>query len=423
MTSFAQKPDVIVIGAGAAGLSAAAALRTAGVDAVVLEAAAYVGGRCVTDCTTFSVPFDRGGSWMHDASINPLARLAEQSGAELHKTPWVWSHVQAKGHRLSDDQLADYRQYQDALWEAINATDGTLPDVANRSVLPEGPWVESAKHVIGQMMGGDADVTSAQDVCNYADGEGDWLITGGLGAFIGRLHQHVPVRCKCSVSKIDTTGPRVRVTTPQGTLEAQYVIVTVSTGVLARETIEFVPPLPAQKRAAIDMVPNGLLNKVGIEFDPAWTEAVEGDMADYHSGDDDFCNILFGFYGSALTTGFVAGSFADRLETEGPGAATAFCLEALRSMFGNDIGKSILRTTETAWRGDPNTVGAYSFARPGAADSRKVLAAPIDESLHFAGEATMTHAYATVHGAYLSGKRAAQDVLSLTRRTHGIAAR
>ena len=413
MNLFSQNPEVIVIGAGAAGLSAAAALRAAGVDAVVLEAAGHVGGRCVTDTTTFSMAFDRGGSWMHDATINPLARLAEQSGAVLHKAPWVWSHVQTMGHTLTSDELADYRQYQDDQWEAINDTDGQTPDVANRSVLPDGPWVEPAKHVIAQMTGGDADVTSTQDVCNYADGDGDWLVSGGLGAFVGGLHRDVPVRCKCPVSKIDTSGPRVRVTTPQGTLEARHVIVTVSTGVLADETIAFVPPLPDQKLTAISMLPNGLLNKVGIEFDPTWKDAIEGDMADYHSGDDDFCTILFGFYGSALTTGFVAGRFADHLETEGTGAATAYCLEALQSMFGSDIAKSIRRTTETAWRGDPNTVGAYSYARPGAGDSRKVLATAIDDCLHFAGEATMTDAYATVHGAYLSGKRVANDVLSL----------
>ena len=70
-------PDVVVVGAGAAGLAAAKSLQMQGLEALVLEADDHVGGRCVTDAGTFSTPFDRGGSWLHSAAINPLARLAE----------------------------------------------------------------------------------------------------------------------------------------------------------------------------------------------------------------------------------------------------------------------------------------------------------------------------------------------------------
>jgi monoamine oxidase len=405
-------PDVIVVGAGAAGLSAAQSLRRDGFETVVLEAADYIGGRCVTDTSTFSVPFDLGGSWLHSAPINPLARLAEQSGKVLHKRPWRSSRVHAFGHDLSDDQVQSYRDYEDKLWPTVNAAGAQGNDQTILSAMSTGRWSDTAVHSVAQMLGADADVTSAKDSFNYADAEGDWLIADGLGAFIKDLHNDVPVHINCPVTHIDFSGAGVKVTTPQGTLQANYLVLTVSTGVLAAGTIEFVPALPASKMAALDMLPNGLLNKVGIEFDSAWREAAQGQMAHYNSSEDAFCSLLFGFCDTSLAVGFVAGRFADELEMQGEGAATDYCLAGLRATFGNDVTKHIRRTDETAWRRNINTVGSYSYAKLGGADFRKTLSEPLADRVFFAGEATMTNTYSTVHGAFLSGKRAADQIKS-----------
>ena len=139
---------------------------------------------------------------------------------------------------------------------------------------------------------------------------------------------------------------------------------------------------------------------------------------DYHSGDTEFCSILFGFMGSNLATGFVAGRYADALEKESHGAATEYCLEALRAFFGSDIREHILRMEETAWRGNENTLGSYSYARPGQTAARLELAAPVSDRLFFAGEATIAGSYSTVHGAYLSGKRAADEVVATRAGAH-----
>jgi monoamine oxidase len=225
------------------------------------------------------------------------------------------------------------------------------------------------------------------------------------------LHKDVPVQLNCPVSRIDYSGPDVRLTTPLGTVSAKQVVLTVSTGVLAADSIRFVPSLPNSKIDAIDMLPNGLLNKVGIEFDLSWTKAVQGQMVEYLSSDTEYCSVLFGFFGTPLATGFVAGRFADTLEADGPGAATDYCLEGLRAVFGTDVVKSIHRTSETAWRGNATTDGSYSYAKPGGTPARETLAAPLADRLFFAGEATMKHTYSTVHGAYLSGKVAAAQVM------------
>ncbi|MDG1430469.1 MAG: NAD(P)/FAD-dependent oxidoreductase [Paracoccaceae bacterium] len=412
MNSLPTNPEVIVIGAGAAGMAAADALAKAGVDVVVLEAAGHVGGRCYTDKNQFAQPFDMGGAWFHSAEINPLARLAEQRGARLYKKQWTYNWAWTDEHNLTDAELEDFTSEHLEMWKAVRLAGKEPVDQTPYQVTPNSCWKKAAKHWIAQMQGGDSDVTSVQDIVQYDSTEGNWLVQGGLGDFVKSLFPNLPIKLNCAVTKIDTTGSEIHVETTEGTLNAKHVIVTVSTGVLAAENIQFVPDLPPEKRDAINQLPNGLLNKVGLDFDPSWKRAVEGEMADYHTSDDEFCTILFGFFETDLAVGFVAGRFADQLELEGKGAATEFCLEGLKNIFGNGVTKYIRATNETAWRATPNALGAYSYARPGGAGARKVLAAPIDEKLYFAGEATSTNSYATVHGAYQSGIDVAKDVLA-----------
>ena len=151
---------------------------------------------------------------------------------------------------------------------------------------------------------------------------------------------------------------------------------------------------------------------MGIEFDSKWCEANEGYMLDYHVGGEEYCSILFGFYGSKLATAFTAGRFAAELENQGANATTQFCLQALRDTFGNDVTKYISGVKETHWWNNSYTLGSYSYLTPGYYGAREILAESLEDRVYFAGEATISSAFATVHGAYLSGKRAADEVAS-----------
>ena len=156
----------------------------------------------------------------------------------------------------------------------------------------------------------------------------------------------------------------------------------------------------------------GLLNKIGIEFDPNWTGAGSSDLVDYCEGGESFCSFQFGMAGTSVATGFLAGRFADEVEREGEGAAIEYCQTALRDIFGSDIDRHILKMHETRWRSSKKSLGSYSYQVAGSVSARHILAEPIEDRLFFAGEATVPHAYASVHGAFESGIRAAKGAIT-----------
>lgn len=408
-------PDVVVVGAGTAGQAAARTLIDGGRSVVLLEAGAAPGGRCVTERESLGVPFDRGGSWLHSATANPLTPLAETAGFTLDKSGWFFGSVRIAGQPLDAEGLRAYDDYYGRMWAAVEEVGRSGRDSAAAEVLPDSLYRDTACHWIAMHISVDADRASAADIAAYVPAEGDWLVTEGLGSVIAHLGAGLPIRCDCPVTAIDWSGPGVRVETAQGTLEAPQVIVTVSTGVLAAERIAFTPGLPNRTLRAIEALPMGLLNKVGILFEPGHPDISDGFIADYHPGGEAFCTLMFRFAGSDLAVAFVAGRFAEALEAEGPGAATAFCLEGLRATFGTEITKRVRKTTETNWMSEPRTLGSYSAARPGRVSARGELGAPLaetgEERLLFAGEACIPPAYATVHGAHLSGIAAARRLL------------
>ena len=151
--------DVVIVGAGTSGLSAAKKLKKNGFSVVVLEAKAFVGGRCITDKSTFRTPFDIGGSWLHSAVINPLARLAEENGISLHKKSWDWTWVYSNGTLLTPQQVKEYGKYHTSMWLAANQAGAETLDQSVEKTLPQSPWKKLVKNLI---------INSLLD-CNYFD--------------------------------------------------------------------------------------------------------------------------------------------------------------------------------------------------------------------------------------------------------------
>jgi len=189
------------------------------------------------------------------------------------------------------------------------------------------------------------------------------------------------------------------------------VIVTVPTSIIAQEVIRFDPPLP-DKLAAAAGLPLGVDDKLFISLDGP-LPGIEHDI------------YLVGSTTSRATMSyqvrpldrpaiycFFGGRFAAALEQEGQAAMFSFAADELARLFGNGIRKQMGPLASTAWLQDPWSRGSYSFALPGHADDRAVLAAPVDDRLFFAGEACSPNFFSTAHGAWLSGITAADAALA-----------
>lgn len=412
MPALPQNPDVVVIGAGAAGLAAGRRLMEAGREVIVLEAADRVGGRCVTDTETFPVPFDRGGSWLHAATANPLTPIARELGFTIVEDEHVPRLVSVDGRLLSEQEVADYVAYNNAVFDALQAAGEAGWDVAASTLLPEGPYRHCTESVLSWVHSVDPEGISALDYSRFTKAEGEWLLREGLGSVIARHGAEVPVALSTPATEIDRAGTTPRVVTPAGAIEAKAVIVTVSTGVLAAGDIRFMPELPDRKLQAIIDLPCGVLNKTALLFDGGLAEAGADDRYSYFPSEGQGMGIRINHLGSALSICFTGGSFGIGLEEAGPGAATDFALEGLAAAFGSSLRKRLVKSDETRWWTCPLTRGAYSGARPGRADARTALAEPLDGRLFFAGEATIPEWTATVAGAHLSGLRAAEEALA-----------
>lgn len=412
MVDTATSPDIIVVGAGAAGLGAGRKLQELGASFVILEASHRVGGRGYTEEIGPDVPFDLGCHWMHSASLNPFVSLADAAGFTYRKGTFEFDLRFADDWTTSKD-LEACDDFYDRSFEALEEVQAADRDASVADVVArDNPWTGAFDYWISLNTSHDSDQVSAIDLCNSRDTEEDWPLKEGYGSLIASLAPGLPIRLNAAVRKIDYEGKGIRVTTSKGTLVAKAVIITVSTGILGGGDIRFRPDLPDWKREAIADLPLGCHNRIGLLFDrnvfgddhPRDTTLLssEGEPMTFHIRP----------FGYDYVDGMTGGRFADWLERAGPEASADLAQENLKKAFGSDITKHVVRHLVSAWRGDPWVKGAYSAARPGRSSQRARLAEAIEGRLFFAGEATSRESYATAHGAYLSGLRAAEEALT-----------
>jgi monoamine oxidase len=187
----------------------------------------------------------------------------------------------------------------------------------------------------------------------------------------------------------------------------------VPTNLLANESIRFHPPLPEKVEAAAGL-PLGADNKVMLALADAdrWPEDVGLRGAYMRVGIGSF---HLRPSGRPCIAGFYGGTFARELEDAGEGALAAQSIDEIAALLGNDIRSKLTPLAESRWCHDRFAQGAYSAARPGHAEARAVLAAPVNDRLFFAGEATSPNFFSTAHGARESGERAAKEVMVLDK--------
>jgi monoamine oxidase len=409
--SLPSTVDVAIIGAGAAGLGAADALKRSGLSTLVLEARDRVGGRGHTIMAAPDIAFDLGCGWLHSADRNSFVEIAERLNFEVNRALPPWRE-RAYGNAFPqtdrDDFIRAIDEFYQRVEEAAKRANGhDIP--ANRCLEPGNRWNPMIDAISTYINGCELDQVSLLDLTAYEDTNINWRVRRGYGALMAAYGEALPLALNCNVTLIDHSGQQVRIETSQGTLTADRVIITVPTNLIADEALRFHPALPAKVDAARGL-PLGLADKVMLALEQPDTLPKDGNlrgatmrtaMGSYHLRP----------FGQACIEGFFGGRFARELEDAGDGALAAQAIDEIVALLGNDYRRKLKPLSESRWAHDPFARGSYSHALPGHAGDRAVLAAPIDGRLFFAGEATSPNFFSTAHGARDSGARAAGEVV------------
>ena len=429
-----QKFDVIVIGAGIAGLAAARSLKQRGAEVLVLEARNRIGGRVWTDQSMSGVPLDLGASWIQGTSGNPITSLARSFN--LRTLPTDFDNValyDSTSRRLSNSEVTrietNYQSLRQRLerlrdqMQRAGQRDISLQDGLDR-VLARQNLTDSARSELNFAINAEIEAEYAADAAglslfNWDQDEGfsgpSVLLPGGYGQIATGLAQGLDVRVKTQVKRVEYSDREVRVATDQDLFTAGKVIVTLPLGVLKSGAVTFAPALPDEKMKAIRRLGMGVLDKVYLRFPQVfWPK--ESDVLGVISQAKGEWAAWINYYrytGQPILAALNAGNFAKSLEGLPNQEIVNSAMKALRQIYGRSI-PDPERFIITRWGADPFSLGAYSSIPPLATgQDYDTLAAPLGDRVFFAGEATSRTYPATVHGAFLSGEREARRISKL----------
>jgi monoamine oxidase len=425
--------DVIIVGAGAAGLAGARALLKSGSKILVLEAQERIGGRILTDWSFAPYPVEVGAEFVHGENVHTWELI---SSAGL-KTTEVFSEsqsyfFQADGAFLPKPKIATTPEGkaaigamsltgEDLTHAIVQRRQKNLPDTDVGSLLNSlgvptetdlGRIVRSTYQGLNAADPPELSAFSLQEATYVGDGDLDFRIDDGYSAWLDLFARDLPIRLATPVEFIrwGPEGAEVSVRTGE-TLQTRRVIITSPLALLQKGWPKFIPSLPAFKDRALKQLGSGPVAKVLLRFDrPFWPNEMERAATPQTP--------LFFFRNragqpdeEATISVYVGASAARVLSGLGAEKAIGVVVEELRNAVGTSRNPNLLAARFVDWAADPFAGLGYSFVRPGGVGARALLAAPVDEVLFWAGEATNSARPATVHGAMESGARAAEEVL------------
>ena len=239
----AAEVDVVIVGAGAAGIAAARRVAAAGRKFVLIEATDHIGGRCVTDTRTFGVPYDRGAHWIHMPDLNPLTKLPRPRGIEVYPAP-ASQKVRIGRRYAREGELEDFLALAGAR-QSRHRRRGAQGRRACAQALPSdlGDWRPTIEFMLGPFgCGKELAQCRLWTSRKSAERNTDAFCRQGFGALLAALAEGIPVQLSTPATAIDTRR-NVMVETPRGTINARAAIVTVSTNVIASGGIKFTPEL------------------------------------------------------------------------------------------------------------------------------------------------------------------------------------
>ncbi len=414
--------DVVVVGAGAAGIAAARSLRGAGRDVTILEARDRVGGRVWTTRDLAPFPVELGAEYVHGEHVVTwrwLRELGLDSVDDRRDEAW-WAFADGK---LLDPQafaaLMPTHPFDDLCeaaraWGAAPATMETALRLwARRNRAPQ---LESAwglwKSAACVSEGTDLDQLGSEGLleATYAgDGDTNFRNASGYGTIFERAASILDIQLNTPVTTVEWGEYGAIVHSGAREIACEHVVITLPLGVLKAGVIRFHPPLPRWKLAAVERLGVGHVDKVVLVFDaPFWPKDMGGLFTDL-----DAQSWIVPGWGrvehSTVLRAMMGGRAAERFEASADPVAKA--VRELEAVFQVGLSGRLREGRFIDWGNDPWSRTGYSFVPPGAAGLRAVLSEPIGRVLHFAGEATHIVRPGSVHGAIESGERAVAELL------------
>ncbi len=420
--------DVIVIGAGAAGLAAARRLQGAGHRTLVLEGQNRIGGRIVTRRLPGSVvPAELGPEFIHGSPEITFSLLRQACIGVVD--------VGGMGVFYEDGRVTTQDDETDRVRYLLSKVEKAHADQSVEEFLKQFAGDASLAPAVATILrytqGFDAVDPCDAGIDGIAEewrrdagvGSGAWRPLGGYGNLMRFLAESLdplqtPLMLETVVEKIEwNEGVRIHATRygERFTVDGGAVILTVPIAILRNSAIEFVPELPSKKRQAIDLIAMGPVVKVVLQFDETfWHHNSALRDAAFITSDE---TVFPTFWTTvplraALITAWCGGArtrVLDGLSREQRIQAAQNDLAKIFGMTPEALRGRLRSTWYHDWQSDRFFGGAYSYARVGGRDARVHLAEPVGP-LHFAGEATALHGEGgTVAGALASGERAARE--------------
>ncbi len=414
---------VVVVGAGIAGLGAAATLRERGFDVTVLEARDRIGGR-VNSIERFGTTIDLGAAWIHDSRGNPLTAIAKAAGLETVATSYDRVVLRSAGQKpvseaITEKAMAARDRIIDSLYsQADKDPRSNLAPALAREIRKQGlsgTSAEALNWLLGVEFPLDLGASPPQlSLGGFNEGEEygggpDLLIKGGASQLINKIAEGTKVETGAEVTSIKLSGSSVEVRTRSGSVvRADGCVVTIPLGVLKAGGVRFDPPLPAASRRAISRIGFGLLDKVFLSYGSSWWPEAINQLGTVGEPPANTISVfsLSRLTGTPLAVGITGGPYAAGLEKAGRSAMTAAVIERLRAGFGTAA--TPVASEQTNWRKDPFSRGSYSYLTPQSGYSDREALGKLNGRLILAGEHTSIDRPATMDGAWLAGKAAAR---------------
>jgi monoamine oxidase len=405
-------PDVVIIGAGAAGLGAAKTLSDKGISFVLIEAQSRIGGRAYTDHHTFGVPYDMGCHWLNYGKLNPWIAYGRTNAFTMSRVPEDYG-LFVGDRKATTREFQAYEIANDKISTEIGRiAESSAPDISPGQVIKlDDKWKKLVAYMLGPLdMAKEFDEFSCLDWWESPDDD-PYYCKEGYGALVDHYGRNLPVQLATPAQHIDWQGPGVKTETLEGTIRSKIVILTVSTGVLGAEKIKFTPALPIKKQESFHYVSMGTYNHAALQFSKDFFDLGPDRYVDYvNDAGTAAGGMLTNIGGTHLTFVYSGGKLGRELELAGVKAGVDWGLNEVVKIYGSQVKKQFVKGNFTRWGEHPWTLGAYASAKPGYYHMRKELRKPIAEKLFFAGEATHPMQWATCGGGLLSGIKAANRV-------------